>query len=210
MTHELPAWSLLGTGLVLGLRHALDADHLLTVSALAVGTADRRQAARAGLLWGAGHGAALLAFAGLSGLLPVRPLLSTGLLEGLVAATLIALGARLAWRAVRGPVRAQHDEADPPRLAATHGLTFATGLLHGAAGSAALTLGTAVALGTPARRFLFLGSFSLAALAGMAIVGLLLASPLLRPTRRRHGLERALHATVAAAALLVGVRLLAG
>ena len=211
MPADLPAWSCLGTGLVLGLRHALDADHLLTVSALALGATDRRHAARAGLLWGAGHGLALLAVAGLAGLLPgVDPLVSPRLLEGLVAVTLLTLGVRLAWRAGRPSSLLGSGPLPAADHAASHGLPFVTGLLHGWAGSAALTLGTALALGTPGQRFLFLGSFSLAALSGMGVVGLLLASPRLRPDRRRLGLQRALHAGVAAAALVVGTRLLVG
>lgn len=55
--------SLLGLGFFLGLRHALDADHLAAVATLIGQGQPLRRAARIGVLWGLGHTAALLAAA---------------------------------------------------------------------------------------------------------------------------------------------------
>ena len=86
----------LGLGFALGLRHAIEADHLAAVSTI---VSERRSLARAaavGALWGAGHTAALLA-AGffvivLGATIPERV---ANLLEFGVALMIILLGARL-------------------------------------------------------------------------------------------------------------------
>ena len=51
-------------GLLLGLRHALDADHIAAVAALATRVGAVRQTIRVGLAWGVGHGLALFAATG--------------------------------------------------------------------------------------------------------------------------------------------------
>ena len=48
-------------GFLLGLRHALDADHVATVAALATRSQSVGETIRTGLAWGLGHAATLLA-----------------------------------------------------------------------------------------------------------------------------------------------------
>ncbi|MBI3450831.1 MAG: urease accessory protein [Acidobacteria bacterium] len=105
--------SALGVGFSLGLKHALDADHLAAVATM---IGDRRRtvlgASLVGVRWGVGHAVALTA----AGLLVVF----TGLqippgvaatLEGVVGAVLIILGARLLWGFRRGAVLHSHSHA---------------------------------------------------------------------------------------------------
>ncbi|MBM2840475.1 MAG: high-affinity nickel-transporter [Bacteroidetes bacterium] len=95
--------SILGIGFVLGLKHALDADHLLAVSTIISERKGILRSAGVGLLWGLGHTASLL----LAGLIvialrveiPERVALT---MEFLVALMLIGLGLNVLYKLVRG------------------------------------------------------------------------------------------------------------
>ena len=52
--------AILGLGFVLGVRHALDADHVAAVSTLATRTRSVRASSLAGAVWGLGHTLALM------------------------------------------------------------------------------------------------------------------------------------------------------
>src|ERR1051325_2327640 len=54
-------WSFLILGFVLGLRHALEADHLAAVATLSTGSHGRGASALRGVMWGGGHAFPLLA-----------------------------------------------------------------------------------------------------------------------------------------------------
>lgn len=108
-TETLP---ILGLGFVLGLKHALDADHLIAVATI---LSERRGIFRSsvvGLLWGLGHTAALLVVGcGVVALhlqIPERVALG---MEFAVAAMLIALGAAVLWKLWRGETLHVHVHA---------------------------------------------------------------------------------------------------
>lgn len=94
---------------ILGLRHALDPDHLVAVSTLVAGAEERaaRAAARLGATWGAGHALAVVVLG-----LPV--VLAHALLPGLVerltetaiGVIIVALAGRLLLRWRRGAYHA--------------------------------------------------------------------------------------------------------
>ena len=52
-------------GFVLGLRHALDPDHVVAVSTIVSGDPEWRRSSRIGIFWGLGHATSLLTVAGL-------------------------------------------------------------------------------------------------------------------------------------------------
>src|SRR5215510_15000586 len=89
-------------GFVLGLRHALDPDHLIAVSTI---VSEHKSVARSSLIgtfWGLGHTASLLGLGVIILLLRTSiPKNIEPLMEIPVALMLIALGASTAWRAVR-------------------------------------------------------------------------------------------------------------
>src|SRR5919201_1221757 len=58
--------SVLILGFLLGMRHALEADHLAAVASMSAGTRDRFSVMLRGATWGAGHTVALLAAGALS------------------------------------------------------------------------------------------------------------------------------------------------
>ena len=105
-----PTISALGAGFALGLKHALDADHLAAVAAM-VSERERSVAASSmvGLAWGAGHAASIVAVSlamvlfGLS--VPERLALW---MEFAVGGILAVLGARVILRWRRGAVLHAH------------------------------------------------------------------------------------------------------
>src|SRR5450631_1676012 len=142
-------------GFLLGLRHALEPDHLAAVSTLvASGKRPASAAARLGALWGLGHTVAITGFGG--ALLVLRtelPMRAQSHLELLVAGMLVVLGARGLHSAYRlgtrdGPAHGhgagashRHD-GDPAHV---HLGPFVVGLrpvivalIHGLAGTGAM------------------------------------------------------------------------
>lgn len=131
------------TGILLGLRHATDPDHLAAVTTLVASGRGRagRDAGRLGLAWGAGHAVTLVAF-GLPVVL-VHGLLSDSLqrvAESVVGVVIVALAIRLIVRWRRGWQCSEAAESGPlqhdGRRARTAAGAFGIGLLHGIGGSA--------------------------------------------------------------------------
>src|SRR5690349_845060 len=94
----------------MGVRHALDPDHLAAVSVLAADAPGPRRGALLGALWGIGHAAALLGTGVVLASLAVEmPVALADAFELTVAAMLIVLGGRALARALRsadgGPLR---------------------------------------------------------------------------------------------------------
>ena len=120
----------------LGLRHALDPDHLVAVASLGVGDrSGRRRAAALGAWWGAGHATSLL-LAGIA-LITLGASLPPGAetaLEAAVGALIILLAARIVW-----PRRHAATLGHLPRRRG-RGTAFGVGLLHGLAGSGGVAL----------------------------------------------------------------------
>lgn len=187
---------------VLGLRHALDPDHLVAVSTLVAGEPDRpgRRATLLGLSWGLGH-ATTLFLAGIPAI-AVGARLPGGVQRGAevaVGLVIMALALRLIvrWRAGRFHAHAhshggvvhrhlhrhaeghEHEhrhETEPLRSPLQ---AFAVGVVHGVAGSAAVVLLLLASIGDTREAVLALFLFALGTAASMAAlsaaVGLALA-----------------------------------
>ncbi|GMU60983.1 MAG: hypothetical protein AMXMBFR34_27460 [Myxococcaceae bacterium] len=195
MTSLLPAL----VGLALGVRHAFEPDHLAAVSTLAT----EQKSARAGLLlgawWGLGHTAALLLVGGSLALLEAQmPDRAALTLEALVGVMVVALGLRALKRAFEegrtGAVTSHQHAGVPHTHAATgdhlhlRGWTLATrplliGLVHGLAGSGALTALVLAEQPSAAARLSYIALFGLGSVAGMALLTGLAGVPLMRVAR---------------------------
>src|ERR1700693_5193282 len=57
-------FGILGIGFLLGMQHALEADHIAAVSSIAARRTDVRDIVKHGLTWGLGHTLTLFVFAG--------------------------------------------------------------------------------------------------------------------------------------------------
>jgi len=165
----------MGLGLLLGLRHAFEADHLAAVSTILSREKSPLRSGSIGAFWGVGHLMSLL----LVGL----PVVGLGLrfprgldlpLELGVAAMIVFLGLGGVARARAGAPAHHH----PLSLRALGTRPFWIGAAHGLAGSGALTL---VILATmPSRRdgLLYLGCFGFGSIVGMAAASAALSIPL--------------------------------
>ena len=186
----------LAIGLVLGVRHALEPDHLIAVSTIASRSRTLRRAALAGVFWGLGHTLALLAVG-----------LTLVLLRGELPATWslgfeLAVGAMLVYLGLGGLVGRWHGDthvhehvhdgeahrhyhghphtADRARHAHAHDTSYRrstlVGVLHGMAGSAAVALlgmsATANAWQAAAYVLVFGAGTVIAMLASTALIGL--------------------------------------
>jgi hypothetical protein len=166
----------LGIGFVLGLKHALDPDHIVAVTTF-VGTERKfRQACRVGLLWGLGHTVALSIFGilvvGLK--IPISKWLADRL-ELAVGVMLIALGAHL----IAAVHTHWHEWHQHSHTITTGVRPMLVGVVHGTAGSAALTLLVLSTISSPANGLLFILVFGIGSMIGMLLVSMLLAMPLL-------------------------------
>lgn len=109
-------WTTLGVGFVLGLKHALDTDHVVAVSTLVAREGGFWRSSIVGALWGLGHTLTLL----IMGLVVIVlgwkiPDSTAQWLEMGVALMLMILGARALWEWRRGDAHLcvhSHDEGE--------------------------------------------------------------------------------------------------
>src|SRR5258708_30746427 len=92
-------FGILGLGFLIGLQHALEADHLAAVSSIAARRSDVGDIVKHGLTWGLGHTLTLFVFAGAALLLGhAIPVMLARPLETAVGTMLVGLGAHVLWR----------------------------------------------------------------------------------------------------------------
>jgi High-affinity nickel-transport protein len=206
-------------GFLIGLRHAVDPDHLAAMSTLAVERPARRAAAALGAWWGIGHSASLLGAGALLLLCRVRlPDRAAELLELAVAVMLIALGARSIRKALHarggaGVVHAHGKVVHAHDGSGDHfhvrSLTIArrpllVGLVHGLAGTGAITALALASMPTIATALAYLATFALGSIAGMALLTGAAGVPIARLARHRMA-HTAMMGCVGAVSLVVGV-----
>jgi len=169
-----PLLATLGLGFVLGLKHATEADHLAAVSTIVSEKRSVWQSAAVGALWGMGHTMSLLVAGFVVIALGVAiPERVANLLELLVALMIIFLGTRLLYAVLR----AQPDLHIP----ASAGRPVVVGIVHGLAGSAALTLlvlSEVVRNGSAMLGLIYLLVFGLGSVGGMLLMSSLIGLPI--------------------------------
>jgi cytochrome c biogenesis protein CcdA len=195
--------SILFLGFLIGMQHAMEADHIAAVSSLATGAKNRRGVIRHGVVWGIGHASAILLFAGgaiwlgmtIGGRLAMALEIAVGLM-------LAGLGAHVLHRLARDRIHFhlhRHDDGvthlhahghsgearahDPARHRHAHPAgfpvrTLLVGLMHGMAGSAALLVLTAAASGSPVLGAMQIAAFAMGSVLGMAILSAAISIPL--------------------------------
>jgi high-affinity nickel permease len=219
----------LGLGLTLGLRHALDADHVAAVSTLVARERGLARSALLGVFWGAGHTLALLG-AGIAVVLfklTITPGLE-GALERVVGLVLVVLGGHVLLRAlggllVHGPEhthggmthRHAHGHLGSPDAAHLHlvrlgGRPFLVGLLHGLAGSAALTLLVLGTIPSPIGALVYILVFGVGSTAGMLLLSGLVGLPVALLAPGAHRLQAAIQVVAGVGSAALGIWMLAG
>jgi sulfite exporter TauE/SafE len=198
-TISLTTASVLAFGFVLGLKHAVEADHLAAVSTIVSERKSLFSSMLVGGLWGVGHTISLL----IAGMLVIvlhieiseRVALS---LEFCVGLMLIALGVNALRKLARGGhlhlhvhqhggrVHAHphiHDGAPETDPHTHHGYQsgmrpLLVGMVHGLAGSAALMLLVLSTISSPFVGIVYIIVFGVGSIGGMMIMSVLVSLPL--------------------------------
>ncbi len=189
-------------GFLLGMRHALEADHVAAVAVLASRAKTLRQAVPLGVMWGLGHTLTLLAFGAVIVVLNSSISQQLGqFLEALVGVMLIGLGGDVLYRLIKKRIHfhahkheggnrhihahSHQDEKthDPARHSHPHlkGMplrALAVGMMHGLAGSAALVLLTTQTIEPISTKVVYIVLFGLGSMVGMAVLSAAIAVPM--------------------------------
>jgi hypothetical protein len=192
-------------GFVVGLRHALEADHVAAVVSLATRGGSLRSQAAQGALWGLGHTLTLLAVAGTCiGLGLSIPAGWERAFETIVGGMLVVLGISVFARLRRERIRFHpHHHADGTfhvhahkHVAGSHVhvplRALLVGSVHGLAGSAALVVVVAGSARSPLLGLLHVALFGVGSILGMSALAATVAVPL--------GASARFHAALCAAA----------
>jgi high-affinity nickel-transport protein len=191
------AFSVAVLGFLLGVRHAVDPDHVVAMSTIATRASSFRRAAGMGALWGIGHTLTILAVGGAIILLKVAISPRMGLaMEFSVALMLILLGLQNLFSARNGDSRAP-STARP----------FVVGMVHGMAGSAAIVLLVLATVSDPRWALAYLALFGLGTVLGMVIVTASIALPASLAVARVRNARRWLTLASGVASVILGVLL---
>jgi ABC-type nickel/cobalt efflux system permease component RcnA len=217
--------SLLGLGLILGLRHALDPDHIVAVSTMVSESGSVRRSSVVGTLWGLGHTLALLS----AGILVItfKFQLSQRFalwMEFVVALMLILLGINSLLKPLRGwkvhVHRHSHDGSNHihvhmhrpgerhvhrhPHLVV--GLrSFLIGMVHGLAGSAALMILVLATIPSALAGLIYIAVFGLGSVGGMLLMSSLLSLPFVITKNRFSALSNGLQLIAGFLSLVFGL-----
>jgi cytochrome c biogenesis protein CcdA len=164
-------------GLMFGVRHALEPDHLAAVGTFVPKHATPRGAAYIGALWGAGHATAVLILG--SALLSLQFNLPDWVdrrLEQFVGIVLVGLGSR----AMLHGMKVNQAPADSLDAHHAHWHPFAVGLTHGVAGTGAVSLLAIAIDGSIWSGLFFLLVFGVGSALGMSMIAGVFALPLQR------------------------------
>lgn len=227
---QTSALAVLGLGLLLGLKHATDADHIVAVTTF---VSQQKRALRAcwiGIFWGIGHTASLL----LAGLVVVLlkvdiPHWLAARMELGVAVMLVLLGVRVLMKNMRSGVAIHshehgHGVQDSPSHKHWHVHTdgvldrhqgwghvglrpLLVGAVHGAAGSGALMLLVLTSIPSSIQALLYIFVFGIGSIAGMMLCSLLVAAPLCWAQRRLFSSTRTIQLTAGFLSCVFGIYL---
>jgi hypothetical protein len=221
-------FGILGLGFLLGMQHALEADHIAAVSSIAARRTQIGDIVRHGLTWGLGHTLTLFVFAGAALLLGhaipeqvARPI------ESAVGIMLVGLGAHVLWRLWRDRVHFhKHGHGDGTvhihahshagetvaharaAHAHAHGFRWRTllvGLMHGMAGSAALLVLTVSQASSPAVGLGYVALFGIGSMVGMGALSTVIAVPLAVSARWLTWANRGLQGAVGIVTTAIGL-----
>jgi len=226
--------ALLGLGVVFGLKHATEVDHVVAVSTIVSEHRSVFRSALVGGLWGVGHTASLLVVGVV--LLVFRaaiPAPVTRWLEFGVALMIIALGVLAMVRLLRRradvhlhehahdgqrhvhvhfhEVTNRHGHGQAHSSAHTHAVStigvkpVLVGTMHGLAGSGALTLLVLTQIESVWLGVLYLGVFGLGSIVGMLLMSALIGFPFALSSRNLSGLHHRLQAAAAGLSIAFGL-----
>ncbi len=204
--------TVLSLGFLIGMRHALESDHLAAVASMATQAKSVRQTMRLGMTWGVGHTLTLFLLGSIvlfmDGIVPER---FANALEFIVGIMLVILGLDVIRRLRKNRVHFHvhehengirhihahaHDgllphDLDPHDHQHASALTWralVVGMVHGAAGTAALVLLTLQTIRDVPLGLIYILVFGFGSVLGMGAVSAIISLPLLATVNR--GLTR--------------------
>jgi nitrile hydratase accessory protein len=178
-----------GLGTLLGMRHALEPDHLAALSTLLTGERNVRKAAWLGVYWGIGHTLTLLVAGTLLVVLRAdMPAVVSDTLALAVVLLLVGFGFRAIYlSAGQASVGRTHSHVHgvPSAAASVGQWTLArrpllVGAVHGLAGSGALTALVMATIPSMGARLIYLLLFGVGSTLGMAALSGLMGWPIAR------------------------------
>ena len=224
-------YTLLMFGFLIGMQHALEADHLAAVATMSTGKTSRRALILRGSVWGLGHTFTLLTICG--SLLIWGGTISAhtqSLLEFAVGVMVVLLGINVLFRLLqkRPHFHIHHHDAGIRHVHAhTHqndlaphknsphphphhslglGRAMLIGMMHGTAGSAGLLI-LAAGSGTIINAIGYVLAFGTGSILGMAALSFVASYPLRFLEKNASWLNTAGLATVGCAAVIIGMGL---
>jgi ABC-type nickel/cobalt efflux system permease component RcnA len=227
-------YTLLFFGCIVGMQHALEADHLAAVAALSNGKTSRHALVLRGSAWGLGHTVTLLAIC--SVLLFLGESISAraeAMLEFVVGMMVVFLGASVLYRLWRRRahfhfhkhehglhhlhIHAHIDDAgkhadsphDHEHRDLGLGRSLLVGMMHGAAGSAALLV-LAAAADSFVESAAYVLAFGAGSIIGMAALSFVASYPLRLMEQYATWLNKLAFACIGCAAIAIGVGLMGG
>jgi ABC-type nickel/cobalt efflux system permease component RcnA len=226
--------SILFLGFLLGMRHAIEADHVAAVASLSTRVNSVWQGVRQGAAWGLGHTLTLFLFGSI--VLFVANIVPDRIVQGIefaVGIMLIILGGDVLRRVARERIHfhahshsagEKHFHAhshkgesggvhNPDRHEHTHREGFPVrallvGLMHGMAGSAALILLTLQTMTSPWLGLVYIAIFGVGSIVGMGLFSLVIAIPL-RAARHLTWVYNGLQIVIGMATVALGIFTLA-
>jgi nitrile hydratase accessory protein len=178
-----------GLGTLLGMRHALEPDHLAALSTLLTGERNVRKAAWLGVYWGIGHTLTLLVAGTLLVVLRAdMPAIASDALACAVVLLLVGFGFRAIYLSARQASAGRthsHVHGAPSAAASVGQWTLArrplfVGAVHGLAGSGALTALVMATIPSMWARLIYLLLFGVGSTLGMAALSGLMGWPIAR------------------------------
>ena len=214
-------------GLLLGVQHALDPDHLIAVSTIVSEHKNFKWASLIGAFWGLGHTTTLfivgLLVIGLRVSIPPR--LGEGL-EFLVALMLVILGINVLRKAFGAERVHLHTHSHSPEThthfhvhdnphqdhAHSHPFKamrrpFIVGMVHGLAGSAALMLLVLSTIESPLGGLAYIVIFGLGSVGGMLLLSGIISLPFILTAQRFSAMNRWIRVVAGVASVTFGIYL---
>ena len=226
---ELGLLAALALGILLGSKHSLDPDHVVAVSTIVSEYKNPLRSFWVGISWGLGHTTTLLiigiAIIALRLTIPERMAL---LFEFAVGVMLVGLGIQVIYsfrkKKVHQHAHGHEEEAHHhfhshskspehvPEHHNTHGIgkpflrrkSYVIGLVHGLAGSAALTLLVLASIESPIAGLAYILLFGLGSVLSMGIMTVIIGLPFVMSAGRLPNLNRPIQYAVGSLSILFG------
>ena len=216
-------------GFLLGMRHAIESDHVAAVASLVTHTSSISESIRLGSAWGVGHTITLFIFGSVVMLLDsMIPEQIAMMLEFMVAIMLVILGLDVLRRAMQkhlhfhahrhqnGTVHFHahihadnavdtdngHEHKHAPHPFPLRALLV--GIMHGMAGSAALIVLTLQSVHSFSMGLIYISLFGIGSIAGMALLSIAIILPLRHSSMRFSGLHQYLLMGIGTMTILLG------